>query len=81
MLLGVKIGINAGEPIVEDDDLFSTTVQLSAQIIDKATNYQILVSEIVKGIYRGKAITFEDRGTREMKGSKEPLALYEAMWK
>jgi len=79
--LGVKIGINAGEPIVEDDDLFGTTVQLSARIVDKAGNYQILVSEIVKGICQGKAITFESRGTREMKGFKEPIALYEAMWK
>jgi adenylate cyclase len=25
--LGVKIGINAGEPIVEEDDRFGTTVQ------------------------------------------------------
>jgi class 3 adenylate cyclase len=32
--LGVKIGINAGEPIVEDDDLFGTTVQLAARIVD-----------------------------------------------
>ena len=78
--LGLKIGINAGEPIVEDDDLFGTTVQLSARICDKASNYQILVSETVKGICQGKAISFTARGTREMKGFKEPIPLYEAMW-
>src|SRR5262249_33870854 len=78
--LGVKIGINAGEPIVEDDDLFGTTVQLSARIVDKASNYQIFVSETVKGICQGKAISFTPRGTREMKGFKEPIALYEAVW-
>jgi hypothetical protein len=30
VLLGVKIGINASQPIVEEDDLFGMTVQLSA---------------------------------------------------
>jgi len=78
--LGLKIGINAGEPIVEDDDLFGTTVQLSARICDKASNYQILVSETVKGICQGKSLSFVARGTREMKGFKEPIPLYEAVW-
>lgn len=78
--LGIKIGINAGEPIVEDDDLFGTTVQLAARIVDKAGNYQIFVSETVKGICQGKAIQFESRGTREMKGFKEPISLFEAVW-
>lgn len=78
--LGLKIGINAGEPIVEDDDLFGTTVQLSARICDKASNYQILVSETVKGICQGKSMAFVARGTREMKGFKEPIPLYEAVW-
>jgi class 3 adenylate cyclase len=78
--LGLKIGINAGEPIVEDDDLFGTTVQLSARICDKATNHQVLVSETVKGICQGKSMGFAARGTREMKGFKEPIPLYEAIW-
>jgi len=78
--LGIKIGINAGEPIVEDDDLFGTTVQLAARIVDKAGNYQIFVSETVKGICQGKAIQFQSRGTREMKGFKEPISLFEAVW-
>jgi adenylate cyclase len=78
--LGLKIGINAGEPIVEDDDLFGTTVQLSARICDKATNHQVLVSETVKGICQGKSMSFTARGTREMKGFKEPIPLYEAVW-
>ncbi|MEQ8807151.1 MAG: adenylate/guanylate cyclase domain-containing protein, partial [Rhodospirillales bacterium] len=32
--LKLKIGINAGEPIAEDNDLFGTTVQLAARIVD-----------------------------------------------
>lgn len=78
--LGVKIGINAGEPIVEDDDLFGTTVQLSARIVDKAGNYEIFVSEIVKGICAGKNYRFKNRGGREMKGFDEPITMYEVEW-
>lgn len=78
--LGIKIGINAGEPIIEDDDLFGTTVQLSARIVDKASDKEIFVSEIVKGICLGKDFSFESRGAREMKGFKEPITLYEVIW-
>ena len=52
--LHLKIGINAGEPIAEDNDLFGTTVQLSARITDKAQGDQIFVSDTVYGICQGK---------------------------
>ena len=32
----VRIGLNAGEPIAEDDDFFGTAVQLAARICDRA---------------------------------------------
>ncbi|MBT3992107.1 MAG: adenylate/guanylate cyclase domain-containing protein [Rhodospirillaceae bacterium] len=78
--LGIKIGINAGEPIIEDDDLFGTTVQLSARIVDKAGDKEIFVSEIVKGICLGKDFQFESKGAREMKGFKDPINLFEVKW-
>ena len=79
--LRLKIGINAGEPIREDDDLFGSTVQLSARITDKASAEQIFVSEIVRGICVGKDITFRNVGGFEMKGFSEPITLYEVVWK
>jgi adenylate cyclase len=78
--LGIKIGINAGEPIIEDDDLFGTTVQLSARIVDKAGDKEIFVSEIVKGICLGKDFTFESKGATEMKGFQDPISLYAVKW-
>ena len=78
--LHLKIGINAGEPIVEDDDLFGTTVQVAARIVDKAKSEEIFVSEIVHGICAGKDFRFVNRGQFEMKGVQEPLTLYEAVW-
>ncbi len=34
--LGVYVGLNAGEPIAEDDDLFGTSVDLAARLVDYA---------------------------------------------
>ena len=78
--LHLKIGINAGEPIAEDDDLFGTTVQLSARIVDKAQSEQIFVSEIVRGICAGGKINFTNRGPYAMKGFADPIILYEVVW-
>jgi class 3 adenylate cyclase len=77
----IKIGINAGEPIAEDDDLFGTTVQLAARITDKAQSEEIFVSEIVRGICAGKSLKFTSRGGYDMKGFGEPINLYEVVWR
>jgi len=78
--LHIKIGINAGEPISEDNDLFGSTVQMSARIVDKAQAGQIFVSEIVRGICVGKPLKFNNAGQFEMKGFDEPPTLYEVVW-
>ena len=78
--LYVKIGINAGEPIAEDNDLFGSTVQMAARIVDKASKNEIFVSEIVRGICEGKKLHFKSRGTFEMKGFDVPPTLYEVLW-
>ena len=78
--LHLKIGLNAGEPIAEDNDLFGTTVQLSARITDKAQADEIFVSEIVRGICAGKSFEFINRGGYPMKGFGDDVILYEVVW-
>lgn len=78
--LHLKIGLNAGEPIAEDNDLFGTTVQLSARIVDKASADEIFVSEIVRGICAGKSYQFTNRGGFPMKGFGDDVTLFEVMW-
>ena len=78
--LHLKIGLNAGEPIAEEDDLFGTTVQLAARIVDKAQSEQIFVSEIIRGICAGKSTQFLNAGDHAMKGVTEPVTLYEVAW-
>lgn len=79
--LYLKIGINAGEPIQEDNDLFGSTVQMSARIVDKAQKNKIFVSDVVKGICSGKSYRFVNRGGFEMKGFDGPVTLWEVDWR
>ncbi len=79
--LYLKIGINSGEPIQEDNDLFGSTVQMSARIVDKAQKNEIFVSEVVKGICAGKSYQFVSRGGYEMKGFDGPVTLWEVDWR
>ncbi len=79
--LHLKIGLNAGEPIAEENDLFGTVVQLAARIVDKASADQIFISELVKGLCAGKNYNFISQGGFEMKGFSEDIAIYEVTWK
>ena len=79
--LQVRIGVNAGEPVVEDNDLFGATVQLAARLCSAAEPDQILVSEVVRGLCTGKGIAFVSRGSRELKGFEEPIPIFEVNWR
>ncbi len=75
ILLHLRVGINAGEPIAENGDLFGTTVQLAARICDKAVTDGVFVSQLVKDLSQGRA-EFENKGTFELKGVKENPVLF-----
>ena len=72
--------ISLAVPGFSDNDLFGTTVQLSARIVDKAKADQIFVSEIVRGICAGKNYKFINRGGFPMKGFGDDVILYEVVW-
>jgi adenylate cyclase len=79
--LHVRIGINSGEPIVEENDLFGATVQLAARICAKAGTDQIYCSNSVRDLYVNKSHLFFNLGPVELKGFKEPIPIYEVKWK
>jgi class 3 adenylate cyclase/pimeloyl-ACP methyl ester carboxylesterase len=74
----VRIGVNAGEPITEEDDLFGTVVQLAARITDRAEPGQVLVSNVIRELCAGKGFIFEDAGEQTLKGFEEPVRLFVA---
>jgi class 3 adenylate cyclase len=76
----VRIGLNAGEPVAEDEDLFGTAVQLAARVCDKAEPGQILVADVVQQLAAGKGFTFAEKGEATLKGFEKPVRLHEVNW-
>ena len=76
----MRIGLNAGEPIAEDDDLFGTAVIEAARIAAKAAGGEILASEAVRQIVAGKRFLFTDCGETVLRRFEEPVRLYEVRW-
>jgi len=73
----VRIGLNAGEPVAEDADLFGTAVQAAARIAARARPGQILVSDVVRQLAAGKPFRFNHVGRFSLKGFRERLRLFE----
>lgn len=78
--LKVKIGINAGRVVVEEQDLYGVTVQMAARIVDKAKADQIFVSDTVHGMSKGGSWRFVKRGPYYLKGIDGPAYLQELVW-
>ncbi len=83
--LGVYVGLNAGEPIAEGDpegriDLFGTSVDLAARLVDHAQPGQIIVSDVVRQLAAGKDFLFSDLGETELRGFEDPVKLWELRW-
>ncbi len=77
----VRIGLNAGEPIAEDEDLFGTAVNLAARICSLAEAGQILAPIVVRELAAGKQFMFADLGETELRGFEDPVRLYELRWR
>lgn len=75
--LRVRIGINAGEPIADGDDLFGVSVIAAARICALARPERILVSDVVRQLVAGTPIRFVDRGRVTLRGIERRVAVFE----
>jgi class 3 adenylate cyclase len=79
--LHLRIGLHAGEPIQEEDDLFGSTVQLAARVCAATQPDQILCTTVVKDLASGKTVAFTQAGSQALKGFRDKVALWEALWR
>jgi class 3 adenylate cyclase len=77
----VRIGLNAGEPVAEDGDLFGTSVQLAARICARAEPGQILASNVIRELAAGKQFLFADHGDVIFRGFGDPVRVCEVSWR
>jgi class 3 adenylate cyclase len=77
----VRVGLNSGESIREENDYFGTAVSVAARIAHKARGGQILVSGVVRDLAGSVAeVAFRDAGRRQLKGIPGRQRLYEVVW-
>ncbi len=79
--LGVRVGLDVGEPIREEADYFGTPVVIAKRLCDSAQGGQIIVSELVRRLAGGRAgVAFRDLAALRLKGIAEPLSVCEVVW-
>ena len=79
--LHLRIGLNSGEPIQEEDDLFGSTVQLAARVCAATDSDQTLCTQVVKDLAGSKALAFSDGGIHALKGFRDKFQLWDVNWR
>jgi class 3 adenylate cyclase len=78
--LRVRIGIHAGEPVAEHNDLFGATVQMAFRLCDEAEADGILVSGLVRDLSDEQVGRFAALGERLLKGFRQRTPVFELDW-
>jgi class 3 adenylate cyclase len=74
--ISVRIGMAAGEPVEQRNDLFGSTVQLAARLCAHAGPGEVLVSNVVAELCLGKDLQFDERGEATLKGFAQPVRVH-----
>ena len=77
----VRMGINTGDVVAEDDRYFGRTIYLAARVAAEAGGRMILVSDVTRALVGDLPdVTFADRGEHELKGLVGLHRLCEVGW-
>ncbi len=79
-MLQVRIGVGAGEPIIDGDALFGTIINLTSRICDCGAPGQIIATKVVRELCVGKPIRFKSLGPSLLKGFDDPTDLELVSW-
>jgi class 3 adenylate cyclase len=64
----IRVGLHTGEVEMMDDDIGGIAVHIASRIGSMAESARVFTSGTVKDLVAGSGITFEDRGTHQLKG-------------
>jgi class 3 adenylate cyclase len=79
--VSVRIGIHAGEPVVEHNDVFGATVQLASRLCSEAEANGIVVSGFVRELCGEHGARFVPLGERRLKGFAEKVPVFRFEWR
>ena len=77
----MRIGIHAGEPVADHNDLFGTTVQLAHRLCSEAEADGVIVSGLVRELSNEDKAHFVALGERRLKGFTERTPVFRFEWR
>ncbi|MGH2772563.1 MAG: nickel-binding protein [Actinomycetota bacterium] len=77
----VRVGLTAGEPVAESEDLFGASVQMAARICGACEPGEILGSNVVRDLSLGKGLDWRKKGEVQLRGFDDPVTLHELLWR
>jgi class 3 adenylate cyclase len=78
--LQVRIGLDAGEPVADHNDLFGATVQMAARLCQNAEPDTIVVSKTLSSLVPDRA-RLTNLGSRNLKGFGRPVEMFAVNWR
>ncbi len=80
--LGLRIGLDAGEPSADRGDLYGRPVVVASRLCDSAGGGEILVSETVRSVAAGRvAERIVPTGALRLKGIADRVAVAQIQWR
>jgi class 3 adenylate cyclase len=77
----LRIGLNVGEPVLDEADYFGAAVVVAKRLCDQASGGQILASAVVQALAGHRAeFEFTRFGALTLKGFAEPVDAWELAW-
>ena len=78
--LEFRMGVNLGDIIVQDDDIYGDGVNVAARLESIAKAGGVAVSELVREQVGNRLnLTFEDRGEQQLKNIEKPVRVYDIL--
>lgn len=74
--LDIRAAIHTGEVERRADDISGVAVHLASRMLDIANPGETITSSVIKGLVAGSGISFEPRGTHQLKGIAESWELH-----
>ncbi|MEX0785654.1 MAG: response regulator [Dehalococcoidia bacterium] len=78
--LRVRVGLNTGEVIAEEEDYFGEAVITASRIAGLAGGRQVFVSSLTKELAGTSPFQFIDQGEHELKGMRGTHRVFELAW-
>jgi class 3 adenylate cyclase len=78
--LRVRVGLAAGEPVADGDDLFGLAVNLASRVCNACEPGSVFAASSVRDLAVGKGYEWDDLGEHSFKGFDEPVRVYRLCW-